>query len=240
MGEFIMKYLIQAIDDYLEKCSLTLKSVRKQLRPVLNELFEDDSNIDIDEVLEDITRFYVNYYNAENENLYLKGYDGTEWTNEGTRKQVMIPMNAKQEGMSNGLLLSIHNHPEGCAYPSGADYKNQAEMNEYINVVCSNDGILISKNPERGLSPTKVSRVANKYYKENVLGPIEKTGEYENIVKDYNNGKLPISMANEMLDKHVKEYINNNLTNIAIDSTIMFHSKKIPFNVRYKKIKKGL
>lgn len=236
-----MKYLIQAIDDYLEKCSLTLKSVRKQLRPVLNELFEDDSNVNIDEVLEDITRFYVNYYNAENENLYLKGYDGTEWVNNyGTRKQVMIPMEAKKEGVSNGLLLSIHNHPEGCAYPSGADYKNQAEMNQYINVVCSNDGILISKNPMTGLSPTKVSRVANKYYKETILKPIEETSEYKNIVKSYHNGNLSLNMANELLDKHVSGYINKNLPDIAIDSTIMFHSKNIPFNVRYKKIKKGL
>ena len=200
--------ILQTIGDYVEKCSVTLKGIKKNIEPLVKSLTDTQEEYEL--LMEELPRFYRDRYNLDHETQWLWDYHDKVYMEEnGDAHSVRVPYSAVREGIDgDGILLSIHNHPNSCSFQSPADYRQQAQINTKYNISIANDGIIITKN-ENGYRSRYVDVERTTFKTINgIIQDFRDTPVAQKIYKDFQDGKLDEETAEEKLNKEMSDYFN--------------------------------
>lgn len=244
------KYLLEAITDYTTKCSVTLKSVREQIKELIKDIA--DTQEDYDLLMENIPRFYRDYRNANKEHIecHRKDYNMTEFEtyyNVGDENAVEMPTTLKillsnDLFIDEGVRASLHNHPSGTSFQSLGDYLNQATYTIKYNITISDEGITISKLDAKlnEVDPLNMMIIMagfengrNQYFYNNQnqygIDKLKEKAQSESITPDE---------SQEELNNIFTKYINENIETETKKVNDMFKFQDIPINVYHLDIKK--
>lgn len=203
----MVKYniILKAIDNYLNKCHITLKSIKEQIEGLIFEISETDEEYNI--LMEHIPRFYRDYYNAPIEHLFGYDVNGNIYTQDGDETSVRFTEEQDITMEDNyGLFLSMHNHPTDINFLSFSDIglSSKDKYRTMYNVVVTKKGIAINKqdrnwnyNDESSLN--KESQRFNRCFNANELFR-------EQIKNDIFPNEINDIMEN--MDKKIKETDN--------------------------------
>ena len=223
-----MKYFLKAVEEYVEKCSVTLKQIRKDIEPVIREIA--DSEEDYEYLMETVPRFYRDYYNADKEHLLMTNNSFEEWRNSGNGNSV-----APNEEMVNNkdVLFSIHNHPNGYCFQSDGDwYVNAYGRTKYMLSVAK-DGIMIVKDNDRNHipNPNGVRSLALDW----VNGVIDKnlSSERTKIAFDLMLGEISTEEANSQMTKVLDKYVGDNNLYGSLEHDFRESNKEYATNTEY-------
>lgn len=146
----MVKYetILKVIEYDIKKCSITLKSIREQINPLLKRITDSQEEYDI--LMKEIPYFYRDHYNSDHEELFMQYLTGETFNAVGDESSVRLSWEDSQKTYDmgkNGVypLISIHNHPSGVNFLSIGDVGSQALKNEKYTVVVSKKGIAINK-----------------------------------------------------------------------------------------------
>lgn len=135
--EIINKTLTNAII----KCT----GVYANLNKVLPSIVDNDNELHL--LKSSISSFYKHYRNKTYELLETRDYDNNVITvtnhEEGS---VDWDDNVISKGEKEGILYSIHNHPNSTTLMSSADFNRLCQTNCKYSITVSSDGVMIVKN----------------------------------------------------------------------------------------------
>ena len=217
------RYLLKVIEDYIEKCAVTLKSVRSEIEPLIKELADSDEEYEY--MMDVIPYFYRDYFNADKEHLIMTNNNFEEWENVGDEGSV----SPNEEMVRNkDVLFAIHNHPNGYCFQSDGDwYVNALGRTKYMLSV-SKDGIMIVKDNDRNYIPHPTG--TRMLYMDWVNGVIDKhlSNEKNELGSKIISGELSVKEANSQMNKILDQYImdNNLLSSLEHDFREPVMSKK--------------
>lgn len=140
--------ILKAIEKEIVKCSVTLKSIREQISPLVKRISDSQEEYDI--LMEEIPRFYRDNYNKDTEEMIMKYKNGETFHASGDESSVRLSSEDSDRTFDlreSGIypLLSIHNHPSGINFLSIGDVGSQAIKKEKYTIVVSKKGIAINK-----------------------------------------------------------------------------------------------
>ena len=209
-----MNYLLKAIEEYVEKCSVTLKQIRKDIEPIIKELAETDEEYEY--MMDTIPHFYRDFYNAKEEHLLMTNNNFEEWRTTGEEDHVTPNKDMLDK---KDVLFSIHNHPYGhCLQSDGDWYVNARGRTKYMLSV-SKDGIMIVKDNDRNYIPhSSGTRMLYLDWAKNVMDRELSTQKSELIAKIKNkeiSKEEANRQMNEIYSNHVME--NNLLPTLEHD-----------------------
>lgn len=153
------KYIIEAIDDYTIKCSVTLKSVKAQIEPLVKQLARNTNEYEY--MMENIPRFYRDTYKSDSTTIYCRSKDYNrnwlenpeeeheEWESTMRGHWNSIPQKAKEVGERDGFQIIMTNKTDwhgGISYPDSNDLNRMGLYNSKFLVVCGDDGLTITRN----------------------------------------------------------------------------------------------
>lgn len=194
--------ILKSIEDELNKCYLSLKSIREQISPLIKDITDTEEEYGL--LVDRISHFYRDFRNEKTEKMYVEGYTGNIYTEyeKGTEDSVPYPIEARREARENGMLLSIHNHPTSTSYQSDGDMNTMNLANEKYMITVSSDGLMITKNTsgERFDSKTAI-KVINRI-EDNLLSMVDKTDEIKELDKQI------LSISEEDYSKKYKQVEN--------------------------------
>ncbi len=146
------KSIVSAIEDYVVKCAISQKEIRRQIEPFIKELA--DSPQEYETLLKYLPRFYQHHYHKDKEYLQMVDWDNNDYFSEGTEEQVEVPNEAKDVA---SFLMSVHNHPIGVSViPSDGDFEEMQKTDVKFMVTVGDEGLVVSKN----FSDKKISYVS--------------------------------------------------------------------------------
>lgn len=242
--------ILDVIEDYTTKCSITLKGVREQISGFIQDITDNQEDYDL--LMDTIPHFYRDYWNKKIENMscYLKDYKQTEfsnYTNTGDDISVDMPpivrtLLSNDLFIDEGIRMAIHNHPSGTSFQSMGDYMTQATYTTKYNITVSDDGITISKLDANlyevdpldvmiGMAGFEEGR--NQYFYNNQ----EQYG-IDKIKDNVQKGKMTEDEGQEALNKIFSQYINDNIDSETDRVNDMFSYQNIPISVYHMDIKK--
>ena len=237
-------YIIKAIENTLQKHSVTLKIIRQQISPVLKSITDDETEYEF--LLKTITDFYNNNYNKPKEYMKIVDNEGKEYLSEGEEGEahsVEVPDDALKVGWEDGLYMSIHNHPKGSvSVPSISDYIVMEQNDMKYMVVVAFDGISISKNEEY---PTSLfgGAIMNALHPifQNCFQQTEQLPEFKKIQQDLGRTDITINDLDKetklmLYNKYMKK--DNNIQDTTDKFNTGFKENKVPLTVHNIPIKK--
>lgn len=204
-------YIIKAIEEYLQKCSVTLKQVRAAIEPTINELVGNNRLVK-EILLDEIPRFYRDNYNRKWEKSLVYDSDMIGYENDGDESKVGISPEARRIGTHEGLFLSFHNHPDGSAEFSGDDFLFMAGYKTEYNVCVSKGTIAITKTRLKPSDMDTLRDIDNNLcglYTLELIAGSNDNGLFE-VRKDYGNGKITESEYQENLKKIISDSMDKN------------------------------
>ena len=195
------KTLIKVIEKEIAKCHVTLKSVREQIRPLLESITDTEEEYDL--LMEKIPRFYRDYRTSNKEYEYMIDSIGNEYNTIGDGNSVRLSDKDQDKLFANRnkgvtITLGIHNHPSGINFPSIGDLNSQEISRKKYSVIVSKNGIAINKqNLEGWNEPNYLKRhgkINESYWgmERGLRKEIETTPEYKDLVRKYHNDVRPI------------------------------------------------
>lgn len=135
------EYIIKALDDAIFKCGGLYSNLNKMLSDVVDN--DDEYKI----LKKNILSFYKDYRKKNKEFLTTIDNDGNVLTVGGDYEgSVDWDDDVISKGEQEGILLSIHNHPNSTTLPSSADFNRLCQTNCKYSITVSSDGVLIVKN----------------------------------------------------------------------------------------------
>lgn len=159
------KLILKVIEEYNRKTHFSLKNIRKQLLPLVERLADSDWEKEL--LLDNVVRFHRKFWNDKKENILVEGYTGNRYTeyDKGNDTGVPYPEEAKKEGLENGLLFDVHNHPPGSTFfPSGEDLVIKGKFGVKYSVIVNREGISIIKNTsDERFDFNKARRIVNRH-----------------------------------------------------------------------------
>lgn len=228
------EHIIKAVEDYLRKCTVTLKEVRSHIIGLVESIATTPE--DVEPLIDTITHFYRDTYNKPKEYLICRDYNGNEWFNESddVYNAVEVPEEAYEEGQKNGLMFSIHNHPDGSAFPSPDDSAINVEQNEEYSIIVGKKEITITKqdtNPDDAYIVEDVGR--RHYFKHfNIMREANYDG-IRNITDKISSGKIPVDEGQKELNKKVNKYVKENMGEMVNDLNKMYKGNGVDITVSY-------
>lgn len=223
------------------KHGMFFQHIRECLREVT------DNKMEYELLRDDIWEFMEATKNSANEQMIVKGNDGSSFKNKkGTVNSVHIPDGVKEFFESGGeILYTIHNHPykdnASSCFQSEQDFSLMHSYDVKYSVTIGKDGFMITKNNHSGAN--FVSNIYDSIYTK-LLDEFHK--EYDGQIKelkqkyDVNNknyseledykGEINV-LLNEHLTKNVGKYVKE------LDD--MFISQKKEFDKIDDKFWKG-
>lgn len=233
--------ILKVMDEYVEKCIVTLKSIRQQISPILKDITDTEEEYNI--LMDIIPKFYRDNWNNPKEHLLMQGNNGDIFENEGTEGSVSTPREAVNESMRNGLVLSIHNHPsDSTAYQSLGDYVTQCvgTREKYGITISKKDGVVISKLTNKQVSRNKLSNTYNKLFKK--IGDNfdkDKEVEIQSLKDDCDANKITSKQLNKKYNEMFHGYISENIHGYVDNLDTSFSNNNVPVRVYHAPIKRG-
>lgn len=225
-----LKTIIKVME-HETKCSITLKELRGLLGPTLKSI--TDTEYEYEELMNVVPRFYRDNYKKPNECLIIQDHKGNNWYAESTwnSHSVSMPDRAYDEGVENGLLYTVHNHPEGASFQSPADYEGAAADNEKYMVTVGRKEIALTKNSNGHMDPYKVSDICYDHTAQQVKR-IRETN-YEGIretMDRISKGDISPEEGRPILDKALNNYARENGPKMVRELNSLFEENNITFN----------
>lgn len=233
--------ILKIMGEYVEKCSVTLKSIRQQISPIIKDI--TDTEEEYNTLMEVIPKFYRDNWNNPKEHLLMQGTKGDIFENEGTEGSVSTPNEAVIESLKNGLVLSIHNHPaDSTAYQSLGDYVTQCvgTKEKYGITISKKDGVVISKLTSKQVGRNKLSNTYNKIYTK--MGDNfdkDKKAEIQSLKDDYHANKITLDQINKEYNDLFHEHMSENVHEYVNTLNTGFSNNNIPVEVYHAPIKRG-
>lgn len=223
------KHIFQAMDEYVRKCSVTLKSVRAAIEPLIDELVGDDY-VEKQVLMEDIPRFYRDAYTLDKETCVCYSHDGTFYENKGgSRMEVGIPEDAVQVANREGLLYGMHNHPVSVGCQSEQDFMVMAGLDMKYSICCGKGSITIAK--KEGDVALPILKLANTWHTMENMSDIKSNADSLGITKtreDYSAGKISKAENDRQMEKALTNYFNDNFDNEISSTQKTFDDFDIP------------
>ena len=230
------KHILQAMDEYVQKCSVTLKDVRAAIEPLIDELVGDDY-VEKKVLMEDIPRFYRDAYTLDRETCVCYSHDGILYENKGgSRMEVGIPEEAVKVANREGLMYGMHNHPVSVGAQSEQDFMVMAGLDMKYSICCGKGSITIAK--KEGDVSLPVLKLANAMHTMENMSDIKKNADNLGITKirdDYSAGKISKSENNSLMEKALTKYFNDNFDSEVSSTQTTFDNFDIP--IKYVGIK---
>jgi hypothetical protein len=220
------------------KCYISLKSIRASIEPLVS-LVTNNNEYEYNRLMETIPRFYQDNYRLKYEKILCEDYYGDTYTNEDNQiRKVMIPKEAEKIGETEGLLLSIHNHPSGTSFQSTNDVYNAIRINEKYSITVARDGIMIVKNDSFNQIPwyESVYPYADVSYPLMTM-KIQEMEKYKKSVSEYTSGKITQMQHFKNQNKIIKEYMDENRENLMMAINRSYEEYNYPIRLYYVEVK---
>ena len=174
---------------------------------------------------EDIWKFYKETKKSKNEEIILKGTDGSFFENrKGEKRSVEIPMEVEDFINDGGkILYSVHNHPyveeTSSCLQSLSDFKVMSYKGVKYSITIGKDGIMITKNPKHRTDNEYRILISQYYGKVNneIVEGFNKqyANEINNLKIKYDIDNKNYSELEEYREKHkelFQKYCYNNIS----------------------------
>lgn len=231
--------IIKTFDNLIEnKCTVTLKQITSSIEPIVKRL--TDTQEEYDTLMDSIPRFYRDHYNLDHEELYAIDNDGTEYTNTaGDNNSVEVPEELVDKGISDGVLLAMHNHPiDASCIQSDGDFAVCVYVNEKYMVTVANDGVMITKNNTHNKNSFFVGQVRAEFeYPTLEMFYTDPEYGFTDIVDDLKQGKISQEEANKRGTKIMNDYYTTHMDSEVKRLNKTFQDYDLDINVNYVKVK---
>lgn len=207
------KYILRAIEEHLQKCSVTLKDVRQKITPIIKDL--TDTLEEQEKLIDTITHFYRDTYNLKHETCIIEDHNGNQYKNDGEKDHVEIPPEAAEEGHENGLLYGIHNHPDTVGEQSGPDFLTMANLNQKYSICTGKGTITIAKNTNGKLTMEQLGMlmfnddIQNSIIAMDLAFTADTNGLGE-INRDFEEGKINVAEHRALTEKRMNRILDKN------------------------------
>ena len=229
------------------KCSVTLKSIRAQIDPLIRQLAKNEE--EYNDLMDTIPRFYRDYYNSPVMNLYartynldLNGKNHHEFYIEGTPYSVTLDGEAKREGGTYGFQAMMLNHPGGLAMAGSGEWVKQIDNNGKYLICVGDKGITVTKKKGRIQKDTfKFLSTAMDYEfdRERRFYADKDNNGIGEIEQAYKNKEISRQECDDQIHKVMKNHMDNNMDSEAEIATNNFQENGYDLTVYYVPIKKN-
>lgn len=194
------EYILKAIEQELQKCTVTLKSIRKQISPIIKNI--TDSEEEYETLMNTISYWYRDHWNSEKEYLQYLTYDGKSYETSG--KENIVDVTDEMQEHKGEYLLSIHNHPNGSCLQSQGDIDTQATLTlEKYGITIGKDGVIINKNTDFNID-NSYGGFAEKWTNEILIKEFEQTSQFKALEEKFN--KRDKVTDHDAIIKNIEEY----------------------------------
>ena len=182
----------------------TESSVEEQITPYIEKFITDQEDVKV--IAGQISSFVKESEKLDHEIIRLIDTDRYHYENSGDEGSVQLPYEAIGEGLENGLLFSIHNHPDGSLIHSVADINCATTFRQQLSATyCYQTKELLLMNNKYAINNKNGEKIDKAYYKvvygekiyskytdsrKEIMAGWKKSKEHSRVVKAYKNGKI--------------------------------------------------
>ena len=205
--------------DVLLKCnSLTLTKING----FVNEIIDDSEISGL--ISKNIYNWVKNYWSSNTEHIITYDYEENKRIKHGKEHEVEWDEDVVEKASKEGLLFSIHNHPNTTSFQSGNDLDMAVIANVKYNITIGKDGLMliVNNNPveERNLERLWTDNLYWQTHSSFKRWDINNLQEFEeshlelinNLKLEFENGDISYQELNDKLMKHYQKFMRDNIT----------------------------
>ena len=199
------KTILKIIDTHINKHNQFRTNINRILRNIT------DNQEEYKQLKKEIWDYWKHQQLIPLEYLRLHTHTNEQYSKIGTEKQVSPPYKASYIGLTEGLWLSSHNHPNNYScFQSLDDFETLLLLNQKYSCTFGKDGFMIVKNEHTNFADSdknletvsykEVMEIAKKQKKQ-----LEETDkEYAKIMESYN--RVHHKIYEDYINTHDKEF----------------------------------